>query len=162
MCKIINHSRFKHFDEIADEHIELETNKQFVRNDVPIQIGFFVLEYAKLLMLSFYYDFLIKYIPFQDFALIQTDTDSLYFSLSKKSLFLAISKEKRAEFMIEYGNWFAKDFCDNHENEFFRAMFENKRWDKSQCCEEASKFDLRTVGKFHIEWMGGRWCHSAL
>ena len=40
------------------EMYELELAKKKVILDIPIQLGFFVLQYAKLKMLEFYYDFL--------------------------------------------------------------------------------------------------------
>ena len=86
--------------------------KDRVLLDVPISVGFFVLEYAKLLLLSFYFDFLVEFLPFDKFALIQCDTDSMYFSLSEPSLFLAVAQEKRSKFIQEYENWFAREYCD--------------------------------------------------
>ena len=128
--------------------------KERVRLNVPIAVGFFVLEYAKLLLLSFYYDFLLEFVPFNKFALIQCDTDSLYFSLSEPSLFLAVSEEKRAKFVCEYKNWFAREYCEDHKYEFFAHMFTNKTWTPKDCCETFAKYDSRTVGKFHTEWKG--------
>jgi len=154
ISKRVNNGRFHKIEEIGDDILEFEHSKSHIKLDIPIQIGFFVLEYAKLLILSFYYDFLVKFIPFEDFALIQTDTDSLYFSLSTDSLFLAVPFTKRKSFMAEYSNWFAKEFCDKHQSLFFYCKFNNSEWSPEECCQKVAKFDSRTVGKFHMEWKG--------
>ena len=54
-----------------------------MKNDIPKQIGLFVLQYAKLRMLQFYYDCLDRYLDRSDFKMAQMDTDSLYFAVSK-------------------------------------------------------------------------------
>jgi len=41
---------------------------------LPIQIGFFVYSYAKLRMLAFYFDVLVRYIPRPLFSLCEMDT----------------------------------------------------------------------------------------
>lgn len=46
------------------------------------QIGFSILNYAKLSLLSFYYDFLFKYLNRNDFEFLECDTDSSYIALS--------------------------------------------------------------------------------
>lgn len=128
--------------------------KPNIKLDVPIQVGFFVLEYAKLLILEFYYDFLLMFLPFDSFALIQTDTDSRYFSLSEDNLFLAVPENKREDFMQQYDKWFAVDYCSLHRSEFFDCMFEKNEWTQRNCCKKIAKHDSRTVVKFHVEWKG--------
>ena len=52
---------------------------------MPIQLGFFVLQYAKLRMLEFYYNCVDKYLDRKDFQYCSMDTDSAYFSMSDNS-----------------------------------------------------------------------------
>ena len=151
---LINGKRFTHCEEINENVVEIEMAKKSVKVDIPIQVGFFVLEYAKLLMLRFYYDFLLKYISDRDFCLIQTDTDSLYFALSTKSLCQAVKPELRDEFMREYSSWFAIEYCDYHQVQFFETAFEGNTWNPLPCCEKVKVFDSRTPGKFHLEFKG--------
>ena len=54
-----------------------------MKNDIPKQIGLFVLQYARLRMLQFYYDCLDRYLDRSDFKMAQMDTDSLDFAVSK-------------------------------------------------------------------------------
>ena len=53
-----------------------------IRLDLPLQVGFFVYQYAKLRMLQFYYDFLDKYIDSSDFEYCKMDTDSAYIAIN--------------------------------------------------------------------------------
>lgn len=128
--------------------------KDRVKLDIPIQVGFFILEYAKLIMLQFYYDFLAKYLSFDSFALIQCDTDSFYLSLSEKTLFLVVKPELRQEFISVYHKWFAVDYCSDHRDDFFNTVFNGDEWNPEPCCSQAAKYDSREAGKFHVEFVG--------
>lgn len=154
VSQLINNKQFRSLNELNNDIIEFESAKSLIKLDVPVQIGFFVLEYGKLALLSFYYDFMIKYLPFDSFSLIEADTDALYFSLSEENLFLTVPVEKRAEFVLEYEHWFAKEFCDEHKASFFYTMFSGGLWEPKDCCKAIAKHDSRTVGKFHNEWHG--------
>jgi hypothetical protein len=154
---IINSKKFHSLEEVGNDQydiIEVENIKSTLRLDTPVVIGFFVLENAKLLLLQFYYDFLLKYLSFDDFCLIETDTDSMYLGLSKPSMFLCVHENMRGDFMREYGKWFAKEYCENHQSDFFHAKFSGSAWEPDQCCRELAQFDNRTVGKLHVEWSG--------
>ena len=50
----INSFFFHHLQELSDEVFELKMFKKKIKCDLPIQIDFFVLTYAKLRMLEFY------------------------------------------------------------------------------------------------------------
>lgn len=47
---------------IGDGIYEVDMTRPSIRMNLPIQNGFFVYQYAKLRMLEFYYDFLLKFI----------------------------------------------------------------------------------------------------
>ena len=53
----INNKRFRQLDVVTDDAYEITSNKSRVTYDLPLDIGFFVYQYAKLRMLQFYYDF---------------------------------------------------------------------------------------------------------
>ena len=50
-----------------EEYYEIEKYKKYLRMSLPIQIGYFILQYAKLRMLQFYYDFMLKFVSPEDF-----------------------------------------------------------------------------------------------
>ena len=54
---LIRNKRFRQLDVVTDDAYEIEMNKSVVKYDLPLHIGFFVYQYAKLRMLQFYYDF---------------------------------------------------------------------------------------------------------
>ena len=150
----INTKQFNHIDEIADNIVEIQCAKSKIKLDVPISVGFFVLEYAKLKLLTFYYDFLLQFLDDEDFCLIECDTDSLYFALSTSNLFLAIKPAKRSIFVKDYDKWFAKEYCELHKHNFFETMWKDEQWVCQPCCQAVKLYDSRTAGKFHLEFKG--------
>ena len=54
---LINNKRFRQLDVVSADAYEIEMNKSVVKYTLPLHIGFFVYQYAKLRMLEFYYDF---------------------------------------------------------------------------------------------------------
>ena len=59
---LINNKRFRQLDVVAEDAYEVTSNKARVTYDLPLHIGFFVYQYAKLRMLEFYYDFVDRYV----------------------------------------------------------------------------------------------------
>ena len=53
----ISNKRFRQLDVVAEDAYEVTSSKARVTYDLPLHIGFFVYQYAKLRMLQFYYDF---------------------------------------------------------------------------------------------------------
>ena len=84
--------------------------------DLPLQIGFFTYQYAKLRMLEFYYDFLDRFISKDDFQLLEMDTDSMYMALSQSHLDQLVKEEDKEEHFSNKCNWFASEHCDNPEH----------------------------------------------
>ena len=82
--KFINDPRFIHLDQIKKDIYEVKSLKNKI--DLLIQIGLNVYLNSKLHMLKFFYLFLKKYIPYRHFKLLETDTDSIHFSISKENL----------------------------------------------------------------------------
>ena len=111
--------------------------------DIPIQIGFMILQYAKLRMLAFYYDCLSKFTDRTDFELIQMDTDSLYFALSSPSFEEAVKSEMKETYKQQiYGK------CTESSNT------QDDTWFPRACCKLHATHDKRTPGIFKIEFNG--------
>ena len=72
---------------------------------MPLQVGFFVYQYAKLRMLQFYYDFLDKYIDRSDFEYCEMDTDSAYIAISGERVEDLVKSDMKDEFNDEKCNW---------------------------------------------------------
>ena len=79
-----NDPRYRLSSEIAEGLYEVQMAHKKVTHDIPKQLGFLVLQYAKLRMLEFYYDCLDYYMNRDDYELCQMDTDSIYFAIFSK------------------------------------------------------------------------------
>ena len=73
-------------EELNHNIFEVKTYKSCLTLDTPIQIGFFILQYAKLRMLEFYHDCIVKYFNPNSFELTETDTDSIYMAINKENI----------------------------------------------------------------------------
>ena len=76
--QLINTPFFRKIDEINKDTFEVQSCKKAIKLNLPLQIGFFVYQNAKLRMLQFYYDFLDKYLDRSDSQYCKMDTDSAY------------------------------------------------------------------------------------
>ena len=93
----INSKRFKRLNHLTDQFYEVELVKSDFEHREPIIVGFFILQYAKLRMLDFYYNFFIRFWDTDKYEEHELDTDSLYLALSDENLEDVILSEKRVE-----------------------------------------------------------------
>ena len=98
--KSLRSARFKTLEEIGPAY-KVELRKIKINIDRPFQVGIVVYQLAKLRMLQFYYEFLDFYLDRRDFELIQMDTDSMYFALSRERLEDAIRPGYETQFEEE-------------------------------------------------------------
>ena len=89
-----NYKLFKSLIFITDQLYEIELVKSEIE---PIIVEFFILQYAKLRMLQFYYNFFKKFSDTEKYEELQMDTDSLYLALSEENLEDVVLPEKRAQ-----------------------------------------------------------------
>ena len=99
--KIID-NHFYDMTELPDGYYEMEKTKKKINLDLPIHIGVFILNYAKLHMLEFYYDCVDKYLSCEDFEYSEMETDSAYTAISEE----LIKPDLREEFENDKHNWF--------------------------------------------------------
>ena len=64
---------------------KLKHLKKKIILDLPTQLGYFILQLAKLRMLEFYFDFIDVFIDRKDFEYCEMDTDSAYMAISSTS-----------------------------------------------------------------------------
>ncbi|KAJ8020607.1 hypothetical protein HOLleu_40243 [Holothuria leucospilota] len=129
--RLINETNFRDLNEISTGCYEVESAKRSITMDLPIQIGFFVYQYAKLRMLEFYYDFLDKYFDRQYWEYVEMDTDSAYIAIAAEKLDALVKPELKEIYHREKHHWFPRTDTEEH-----------KRYDK------------RTPGLFKVEWEG--------
>ena len=58
---------------------QVTSKKKSIKYNLPIQIGFFVYQYAKLRMLEFFFDVIDKFISRDDYCLLEMDTGREHF-----------------------------------------------------------------------------------
>lgn len=85
-CQLIKENTFRDLNKISPSCYEVESTKRSIVMDLPVQIGFFVYQYAKLRMLQFYYDFLDKYFQRCFWEYVEMDTDSAYIAIGTENL----------------------------------------------------------------------------
>ena len=121
--------------------------KKKIALDIPNQIGYFILQYAKLRMLEFYYDFLDVYVSRENFQMVEMDTDSSYKMIAGDTLDEIIKPEyKDIYYKSVYGS--CSDQVFKADNQF--------HWFPRKCCEYHSKYDSRTPGLFKLEYEGDK------
>jgi hypothetical protein len=139
--------------DISENTVELSCLPTTITYDLPVQIGFMVYQYAKLKMLTFYYDFLLKFIDTRDFEMCEMDTDSFYFALSSTTLEDAVKPEMREQFFRERHLWLPSESCDSvrHRELYIQCRALKYPWLPTPCCQDRLKFDKRTPGLFKVE-----------
>jgi hypothetical protein len=154
--KLALHWSVQETQDICENTVELSCLPRSITFDLPIQIGYMVYQYAKLKMLAFYYDFLLKFIDRKDFEMCEMDTDSLYFALSTTDLDEAVIPEKREQYFTERHLWLPSESCDidHHRSTYIHCKTLRLPWLPAPCCKSRLLFDKRTPGLFKIEWEG--------
>ena len=115
---LINNKRFRQLDVVTDDAYEIEMNKRVVKYTLPLHIGFFVYQYAKLRMLQFYYDFVDRYIERPLFQYCEMDTDSAYIALAGDTIDDLVTSEHREHYFRNRSQWLPAECCDDHEEEY--------------------------------------------
>ena len=97
----------KHFynlTELPNGYYEVEKTKKKINLDLPIHLGVFILNYAKLRTLEFYYDFLDYYLPHEDFHMLEMHMDSNYLGITAENVEDLIKPELKEQFEQEKHN----------------------------------------------------------
>ena len=132
--ELINEPQFRKIECVGEgenkQTYEVESTKKMLSMKLPLQIGFFVYQYAKLRILQFYYQCLDAHLDRKDFQLMQMDTDSSYIALSMEGEKMLDELQER-ENQRDEPVWFPRTNTPEHI-----------AWDK------------RTPWLFKLEWQG--------
>ena len=154
VSKKVNEPQFRQLQVLPDDMYEIEMSKKVIKYDLPLQIGFFVYQYAKLRMLAFYFDFVDKYLNREDFQYIEMDTDSAYLALAGENMEDLVKPHLREQFYQEWPQWLPAMACTKHQSSFVETKMEGKEWHQQDCCKARKMYDKRTPGLFKVEWEG--------
>ena len=153
--RMVNDKRFRRLDIVIDDAYEIEMSKRTVAYTLPIHVGFFVLQYAKMRMLQFYYDFTDRYVERPLFQYCEMDTDSAYLALAGESVDALVTPTLRDHYFRHRSEWLPSVCCDEHRDEYVRCRLADRSWvGDGECCKARRAFDKRTPGLFKVEWSG--------
>ena len=151
----INNKRFRQLDVVTDDVYEITSNKACLTYDLPLHIGFFVYQYAKLRMLQFYYDFVARYVERPLYQYCEMDTDSAYIALAGDTIDDLVAPEHREHYFRHRSEWLPAECCDNHKDDYVHTRLAGLPWTATDaCCVARKAYDKRTPGLFKIEWCG--------
>ena len=138
----INTKLFKRSDHINDKLYEVELTMAEIEHREPTNVGFFILQYAKLRMLELYYNFFERFCDVNNFEELEMDTDSLYLALSEKELYDCIRVESKTGWELMKTEDCKDDFTANATTNFFPRT----------CCTKHMKHDKREPALFKEEF----------
>ena len=145
---MVNDRRFRQLDVVVDDAYEIAMNKKTVTYALPVHVGFFVLQYAKMRMFQFYYGFIDRYLERPLFQYCEMDTDSAYLASAGESVDDLVTPELREHYFRHRSEWLPSDCCDEHRNEYLRCRLADRPWVGDEACCK------RTPGLFKVEWSG--------
>ena len=149
--KSLRSARFKTLEEIGPAY-KVELRKSKITIDRPFQVGIVVYQLAKLRMLQFYYEFLALYLDRRDFELIQMDTDSMYFALSRERLEDAIRPGYKTQFEEDKKRWLAWNKWSNREPGLFKL--EKEATSGIALCSKCYHMEDQATGKAKVSSKG--------
>ena len=148
---------FFNLTELPDGYYEVEKTKKKINLDLPIHPGVFILNYAKLRMREFCYDFLDYYLYREDFEILETDTDNNYLGISGENVENLIKPELREEFEQNKHNWFVTPLASPGKRTpgLFKVEFKGDKMiglcSKSYCTELFATENLPAQVKFSMK-----------
>ena len=98
-------------------------------------------------------NFSCRFFDRSDFEYVEMDTDSAYMGLSGPMESL-IKEDMKIDFYIEYGDWFPRQYCEEHHLDFVDTKAHDEEWVMKPCCKEKFLYDRRTPGLFKDEFTG--------
>ena len=144
--QLINNARFKTIGEVNDNMFEVTMSKARILCDLPIQLGFTILQLAKLRMLQFYYDFLQAACIPKRFQMTEMDTDAFYMALAGPDFESIMKNDAIRE---RFHNALRVDNCNDSEYGPDQGHMLPR-----ECCAKHSAYDARTPGLFKLEATG--------
>ena len=92
-----------------EEYFDIEKVKTKHRLNLSVQIGYFILQNAKLHMLRLYYAFMDKFVERCNFECCEMDTDSAYMALASSDFVSAIRQELRYTYLKGFRGYCVPD-----------------------------------------------------
>lgn len=129
-------------NELDDDIYEVAMEKARICFDLPVYVGVWVLNIAKLIMLRFVYDVLDLWLPREKYELLFMDTDSIYVALAENTFREAILPEFLPEFLQQ-----TEGSCHLEKIEAGEFVFPRT------CCQKHKLYDRRQPGLQNLEYV---------
>ncbi len=154
----VNKPNFRRLEELDQNLYEINTIPDRIRVKLPLVMGLFVLQLAKLIILQFIYDFLKVYFRNECLQLLSHDTDSVYLAISANELKDVLVPDLRETYFRDIRHkWLPTECCSIHKLDYVTCRLKNNVWNKPPCCQKQYKGETRTPGLFKPEFIGARY-----
>ena len=140
MSAMIASDRFVSLEDLSDSLCEVVNHKRALLMNVPVVVGFSILQLAKLRILQFYYDCINSFVDWNDIQYVEMDTDSAYMVLSAP-LETILKPGTGREFWEQYGMWLSRRACESHNQDFIDCMLTGEAWVQDECCRRVKNDD---------------------
>ena len=107
-------------------------------------------------MLKFFYCFLKKYLPEHCFNLLESDTDSMYLAISRRSLDDCVPEDVKKEYSRARLSWLPAEASPQHRESYIKQRTAGKDWEKQECCQKYDKYTQRTLSLMKVEYFGNK------
>ena len=138
----INSKLLKKLDHVNNSLYEVEFANAQIENNEPINVGFFILQYAKRRMLELYYNFFTKFFDVNKFKELEMDRNSLFLAPAGKKLEDCIRPGMRAGWQRLRSNDCVDSFTADAVANFFPRT----------CCVKHKQHENREPGLFKDEF----------
>ena len=139
----VNSKQFKSLVVFDNEVCEVNAAYKRIRLEVPNYVATYILCSAKKILISFIYDFLLYFVPWNKVALSHCDTDSAYTLLAYESLDQAVVPHLKREYMSRL-----EDHCSVLGKERHPQAFLPRT-----CCAECNLVDCKYPGLWKVKWL---------
>ena len=136
--KAIIGKMFQRLNKVSKNFYEVEQAKSKIEHREPIIVGFFILLYAKLIMLKLYYILVDSFFDVDKLGELEMDRVSLFLALAHEILYGCIRPAKRQESEAS-----RQQDC----NDYFQADATQNFFPRT-CCSKHKKKDKREPGLF--------------
>jgi len=112
VCSEINRPTFSSASGMGEDAYEVQSVAKKILQNVPIQLGHFILNLAKKHMVTFFHLIIAKHCDMSKIALTSMDTDSLGFALAEKDIDSCVRPVMREKWdNVIKPKWFVHDGC---------------------------------------------------
>ena len=156
--KLIQNIHFKSVESLDTDLFLIQQSQKTIRYDAPLYVAHSIYQLAKLNILRFVYDCLLKYVPRDMLQIAYMDTDSLYGAYGADSLEECVPMDLKRAFYADYHNFFPAEHCPKHWEQFVRFKLRTLAATPppADCaaCLKIKAYEKRTPGLYKLEFSG--------